>query len=102
MEDLFTTLMFREHPTRSRRYQRRLRELLRKAQAQGGKRIAAVVRRIFKEGIGKAAQAEVFCQRFFDDRDVLEALLRCLPRTTSGIDLTDALYKSDAAHLVAA
>lgn len=100
MEILFSTLMFRETPTRSKRYQRRLRELLTKAQAQGAKRILNVVRQIFKDGIENEAQARVFCQRFADDRDALEALLGCLPKTTSGIALTEALYKSNAAHFV--
>lgn len=99
-ETLFSTLMFRETPTRGKRYQRRFRELLTKAQAQGAKRILNVVRRIFKDGIENEAQARVLCQRFADDRDALEALLSCLPRTTSGIALTDALYKSNAVHFV--
>jgi hypothetical protein len=98
MENLFTTLLFRQHPTRDKRYQKRLRELLTKA--QGHKRVLTVVRRVFKEGIEKEGGAKIFCHRFSGDNVALEALLRCLPRTTSGMALTDAIARYDTAHFV--
>jgi hypothetical protein len=98
MESLFTTLLFRPHPLRDKRYQRRLRELLTKA--QGNKRVIKVVRHVFKEGIEKEADAKTFCNRFSSDRIGLEALLRCLHKTTTGIALTDALARYDADHFI--
>lgn len=98
MERLFTTLMFLPHPTRDKRYQSRLRELLTKA--RGNRRVLNVVRRVFKEGIEKEGTAKIFCKRFANDRNGLEALLGYLSKTTTGIALTDALYKYDADHFV--
>jgi hypothetical protein len=101
METLFTALMFTRHLTGEKRYQRRFRELLTTAQTRGARRILTAVRRIFKDGIEIESKAKVFCQRFGSDRDTLEVVFACLPKTSSGLALTEALYKFDANHFVA-
>jgi hypothetical protein len=98
MENLFKTLMFQANSNRDQRYQRRLRELLTKA--QGNKRVLHIVRQVFKEGIENEASAKVFCKRFAGDRESLNALMRCLSKTTTGIALTDALARYDADHFI--
>lgn len=97
MERLFETLLFYPHPTREKRYQSRLRELLTKA--EGYRRVLTVVRRVFKEGIKMEGGAKVFCKRFAHDRPALEILLGYLSKTT-GKSLTDALYKYEPDHFI--
>jgi hypothetical protein len=98
METLFRTLMFQQHPTRDLRYRKRLRELLTKA--RGNQRVLKVVRRVFKEGMEKEASEKVFCKRFANDPEALDALIRCLRKNATGIALTDALSRYDQDQFV--
>jgi hypothetical protein len=100
LEQLFTPLLFREHPSRGKRYQMRLKELLLKARERHANRIFRLINRLFKDGLEKEGQARAFCQRFSEDRETLELLFSILPRTSSGLSLTDALYQHSAAYFV--
>ena len=100
LKTLLVTLMFYAHPNRNELYKRRWGYVLRQAVERNANRVLNLIKEIFREGIEKPEQAKIFCERCGKDRETLRVMFKVLPKTTSGLALTDALYKTTGDYFV--
>ncbi|HYV12206.1 MAG TPA: hypothetical protein VE980_15005 [Pyrinomonadaceae bacterium] len=100
LKTLLVTLMFYAHPNLNELYKRRWGYVLRQAVERNANRVLNLIKEIFREGIEKPEQAKIFCERCGKDRETLRVMFKVLPKTTSGLALTDALYRTTGDYFV--